>query len=332
MWNILASEWRRVWKAALGALLFLVVFAAVFFLYGLPMEPVIYGLVLCLILGILLFDLDLFFYSRKYMKLQRMRSSLETIVEEMPRPSDEVEEIYQELLHRLYEANRELEKKWSTGYADLQDYYTIWAHQIKTPIAAMRLLLQTEETPVNRQLELELFKVEQYVELALGYLRTENISGDLQVQEFDLDEIIHQAVKKYAKMFILEKVSLDYRPVNCRVITDRKWLEFVLEQILSNALKYTHQGKISIYMDTKREKTLVIEDTGIGISSQDLPRVFERGFTGYNGRKDKHSTGIGLYSVKKIMDKLSHVIFINSEVGKGTKVYLDLNRDPLEMF
>lgn len=331
MLHILAGEWKRVRKAVLAALLFLAVFVIVFFLYGIPMEPILYGAILCLTVGILLFDLDLFFYSRKYMKLQRMRSSLETVLEDMPRPSDGVEEIYQELLERLHEVNREMEKRWSTVYEDLQDYYTTWAHQIKTPISAMRLLLQTEETPLNRQMELELFKVEQYVELALGYLRTENISGDMQVQEYSLDRIIRKTVKKYAKMFILEKVSLDYQPVNCQVITDEKWLEFVLEQILSNALKYTHQGKISIYMDPKREKTLVIEDTGIGISSQDLPRVFERGYTGYNGRKDKHSTGIGLYSVKRVMKRLSHGIYINSQVGKGTKVYLDLNRDKLEL-
>ena len=111
----------------------------------------------------------------------------------------------------------------------------------------------------------------------------------------ELDDLIHQAVRKYAPLFIRRKIALQYEDVHCQILTDEKWLEFVLEQVLSNALKYTRKGKIKIYMDPQSPKTLVIEDTGIGIAPEDLPRVFERGYTGYNGRTDKRSTGIGLY-------------------------------------
>jgi len=113
--------------------------------------------------------------------------------------------------------------------------------------------------------------------------------------------------------------------LNCQVLTDEKWLVFVIEQLLSNALKHTPQGKISIYMDKNKSKTLVIQDTGIGIQPEDLPRVFEKGFTGYNGRTDKKSTGIGLYLCKRILTKLSNTITIESEVGKGTVVKIGLD-------
>ena len=201
----------------------------------------------------------------------------------------------------------------------------MWTHQIKTPIAAMRLLLQEEETPVSREMQGELFQVEQYVQMALQYLRMEKMNTDLVFERQELDSLIHQAVRKYAQLFIRRKISLQYEDVHCEVLTDEKWLEFVLEQILSNALKYTRQGKIKIYMDPQSPKTLVIEDTGIGIAPEDLPRIFERGYTGYNGRADKRSTGIGLYLCKQIMDRLSHTIRIESEMGVGTRVYLGLD-------
>ena len=189
----------------------------------------------------------------------------------------------------------------------------------------MRLLLQEEETPISREMQGELFQVEQYVQMALQYLRMENMNTDLVFERQELDPLIHQAVRKYALLFIRRKISLQYEDVHCEVLTDEKWLEFVLEQILSNALKYTRQGQIKIYMDPQGSKTLVIEDSGIGIAPEDLPRIFERGYTGYNGRADKRSTGIGLYLCKQIMDRLSHTIRIESEMGVGTRVYLGLD-------
>lgn len=179
----------------------------------------------------------------------------------------------------------------------------------------------SKDLPKPRDLEERM-----YQEMVLGYLRCDNLSADLSFREYNLDAVICQAVRKYKKLFILQKISLNYEPLDITVLTDEKWLVFVLEQLLSNALKYTLRGEISIYMDPERTKTLVIEDTGIGIAPEDLGRVFERGFTGGNGRRDKRSTGIGLYLVKKIMGKLSHGIWIQSQLGAGTKVYMDLAR------
>ena len=225
-----------------------------------------------------------------------------------------------------------MESKGRISRQELVDYYGLWAHQIKTPIAAARLLLQSREEEEEqdaafiREMKLEVFKIEQYVEMVLAYLRMEEMSSDLDFREYSLDDVIRQAVRKYSRMFILKRIRLDFTETGRTVLTDEKWLVFVLEQILSNALKYTKEGSISIYMEGDE---LAIRDTGIGISPEDLPRVFEKGFTGYNGRRDKKSTGIGLYLCKSVLDRLGHKIRIQSEVGRGTKVLLNLEREEL---
>ena len=208
--------------------------------------------------------------------------------------------------------------------SDMMDYYTMWVHQIKTPIAAMRLLLQSEETSNSEELLDQLFKIEQYVGMVLQYLRVESMSGDLLLSRYELDDIVKQAIKKHTKSFIRKKITLHYEEIHKKVLTDEKWLVFVIEQLISNALKYTNSGSISIYLDKELPDTLVIEDTGIGICPEDLPRVCEKGYTGYNGRADKKSTGIGLYLCKRILNKLSHTMTITSEVSTGTKVYINL--------
>ena len=176
-----------------------------------------------------------------------------------------------------------------------------------------------------QDMQTELFKTEQYVEMVLTYVRMEDMSGDLMLKEYALDNLIKQALKKYSRMFAMQKLALHYEALRVTVTTDEKWLVFVLEQILSNALKYTKSGSIHIYLSPNAPKTLVIEDTGIGIAPEDLPRIFEKGYTGCNGRADKRSTGIGLYLCRQIMEKLSHTIRIESEMGVGTKVYLGLD-------
>ena len=215
------------------------------------------------------------------------------------------------------------------GYQELVEYYTVWAHQIKTPIAAMRLLLQDADTDEQRALLEQVQSVEQYVEMVLGYLRLESPSSDYVIRNYALDDIVRQAVRKYASQFIRRRLRLEYTPLNVSVITDEKWLLFVIEQVLSNALKYTRSGSVSIMLEAP--KTLCIRDTGIGIASEDLPRVFEKGFTGCNGRTDKRATGIGLYLCRRILEKLGHTIAITSTVGEGTTVRICLQQDALEV-
>jgi len=305
------------------------IFFLVFSLYSLPLEAVAYASLLVSVFILLTGLVKFIIFYRKHMMLKNLRHNIIVSDVVLPASKDLIERDYQGLIRIIQENRTEIINEKDRAFTDMMDYYTIWAHQIKTPIAAMWLILQSEQSDANDELIEQLFKVEQYVEMVLQYLRTENMSGDLVLKRYSLDSIVKQAVRKYAKLFIRKKIKLNYRELNCNVLTDEKWLVFVIEQILSNALKYTNSGEISIYMDPDLPCTLVIEDTGIGIEKEDLPRVFEKGYTGYNGRYDKKSTGIGLYLCKRILNRLSHTIEIESEVGKGTKVKIGLGMEDI---
>lgn len=312
-------------------ILFSAVFAVVFYLYQIPVEPVLYAFVLCFFVGMIALTIGFYRYLKKIILLRDMHKRITLSLDEMPLPKNLLEQEYTNLLYIMHEDKINGITAMDNEKRDLADYYTLWAHQIKTPISAMRLLLQSEESINNDALSMELFKIEQYVEMVLQYIRLDSSSSDFVIKEYDLDNIVKQAVRKYAKIFVHKKIKLDFTELNSMVLTDEKWMVFVVEQILSNALKYTNMGKISIHMENNKSKVLVIEDTGIGIKAEDLPRVFENGFTGYNGRADKKSTGIGLYLCKKILTKLSHTIKIESETGKGTKIKINFENAKVEI-
>lgn len=217
--------------------------------------------------------------------------------------------------------NRAIEEREKLN--DLMDYYTLWAHQIKTPIAASSLLVgEIEDKKVKNQLEQELFKIESYVNIVLQYLRLESFHEDLVLKKENLEDLVKEIVKKYAIFFIQKGLSLNLHDLDRTIITDRKWFVVILEQVLSNSLKYTSQGGIEIYF---QEDTLYIKDSGLGIQDSDLLRVFERGFSGYNGRLTQQSSGLGLYLSKKIADELGHQISIASQVGHGTTVMISFS-------
>ena len=188
----------------------------------------------------------------------------------------------------------------------------------------MRLTLQNEDSQLSRRLMSELGRVERYVEMVLAYLRLDAESTDYLLREYDLDSVIRSSVRKFSGEFIDRKLSLDFQPTGIKILTDEKWLSFVLEQLLSNALKYTPAGKVAIRLEAP--STLCIEDTGIGIAAEDLPRIFDQGFTGHNGRTDKRASGLGLYLCRRVCRNLGHTIAVESEPGKGTVVKLDLSR------
>ena len=213
--------------------------------------------------------------------------------------------------------------------AEMVEYYTLWAHQIKTPIAAMRLTLQNEDSPLSRRLTAELGRVERYVEMVMAYLRLDGESTDYVLREYELDPILRAAVKRFSGEFIQKRLALDLRPTGARVLTDEKWLSFVLEQLLSNALKYTPAGSVSIYLESPA--VLCIADTGIGIAPEDLPRIFDAGYTGLNGREDKRASGLGLYLCRRVCRSLGHGLTARSEPGKGTVMRLDLGRKELSV-
>ena len=311
--------------------LWIAVFLTVFALSDLPLGAVKYGLLLFSVIGGIYVILDYRRFSIHQAKLAEAKKYAGITLEKIPAAENPVEEQYRELLEEVFRQKCRAESEFDSRYTEMMDYYTMWVHQIKTPIAAMRLLLQAEDVPDKGELAEQLFKTEEYVGMVLQYLRIGNLGADLKIRQYSLDAIVRQAVRKYSGSFIRKRLSLDYQELGGTVITDEKWLVFVVEQILSNAIKYTRKGKISIYMDEELPKTLVIEDTGIGIAQEDLPRIFEKGFTGYNGRTDKKSTGIGLYLCKSIMNKLNHEIRITSVVGEGTRVALGLESAKLEV-
>lgn len=330
---------KRIWKTAALCGFFCLLMAVVLSFYNLPVEPVCYGAILCAVTGIALFFYGYSKFYRRWVHLRKVQKNLIAEIHELMFPADANEEIYQEMLRELNRLRMEAETKKQHFYGELMDYYTMWAHQIKTPVSALRLLL-SENGEEHGEALAELFKIEQYVEMVLGYLRTEEMSSDLNFRLCSLDEIVREQIHKYARIFVGKRISLEYEALDVSVVTDSKWLGFVVGQILSNALKYTEMnvhraaktGKITIFMAENRPKTLQIKDNGIGIRPEDLPRVFERGFTGYNGRVEPHSTGIGLYLSKKIMKKLGHKISIESTPGEGTTVFLELDREELELF
>ena len=307
------------------------------YLYDIPFEKTRYiaefsgaGVFLCLLVDILK-------YAERWKELKRCIATSDTYPGMFYTVPGDLEALYRSMIAKMRQEKEELIFEDQKRYTEMMDYYGMWAHQIKTPIAAMRILVQSgmdrEENEENqklfRQLQMELFKTEQYVEMVLSYLKIGDIAKDMELERCDLGKVVRQAVKKYSRLFILQKLSLEMGEIAEIVLTDEKWLSFVVEQILSNALKYTKSGSVSIYLE--QEGVLVIKDTGIGISAEDLPRIMEKGYTGYNGRIDKRSTGIGLYLCKKVMDKLHHQLRIDSEDGKGTKVVLDLRRTQLDL-
>lgn len=310
-----------------------VIFGILFYLYDILFDAIIYGCELSFVWSAVCLFIDFYKYYKRHKLLHINREQFFDDAEQLPEYMDIIEYDYQELAKKLYQANQELISKNRIAKKELLDYYGMWVHQIKTPIAALDILLQNTERMLYQldekemmqkaisvsDMKMELFKIEQYVEMALNYLRVEDISSDLVFKKQELDDMVCQVIRKYAKIFISKKIKMDFKPTKACIVTDEKWFIFVLEQLISNALKYTKKGQISIYM---KEKSLVIEDTGIGIPAEDLPRIFEKGFTGYNGRENKKSTGIGLYLCKNIMDKLQWNITVDSEVGSGTKIYL----------
>ena len=314
---------KRQWKLLLLLIGIAAVFAAVFSLYDLPAEAVGYGTALCLVLGALLFALGYWRFRSRHRELQRLLDRAEEPVLPLPPAGDLLEADYQALLTAVAAHRTRLLARERDKLEDMTDYYTLWAHQIKTPMAAAGLLLQ-EDPPPRERLEAELIKIGQYVDMVLGYLRLDSDSTDYVFQDTDLDALLRQAVRKFARLFILKHISLDFQETGHTVLTDGKWLSFVVEQLLSNALKYTPAGgTVRIYGDGE---TLVIADTGIGIREEDLPRIFEKGFTGYNGRTGQKSTGIGLYLCRRVTEKLNHDLTIVSRPGHGAIARLDLSR------
>ncbi len=317
--DIIKSYIKKNLKVYLLFLIFIFIFVLIFYLYNLPFEALFYSSLLCFIVALIVSIIDYNNYRKSYIDLKYLESNILNSMENLPKSLDIRVKYYQKIIERLHNEVEKLKIDDNKKMEDLADYYSMWIHQIKTPIAAINFLLDNEEIDVKvfRQ---ELFKIERYVEMVLTYIRLGSETSDYVITSIDLDEVVRENIKKYATLFINKKIKLNYVSHETCVVSDKKWLGFAFEQLLSNAIKYTKSGgEISINIS---ESKLIIEDNGIGIYEEDLPRIFEQSFTGLNGRYEKKSSGLGLYLCKKTLDKLQHKIEITSKVNKGTKVII----------
>ena len=300
---------------------------------------ILYFAILDLCLFALIFATGLWRYRKKARHLDEIAGQPVFNEKDLPEAGDSIEEGYRRIIENLNVERHSAFNVTRKMQADMKDYYSMWVHQIKTPIAALQLLLQTQKSEwentdapedvcirrmqVNSEMEDEIFRIEQYVGMALQYQRINSDSNDFVLEQVALDSIIRETIHKYAKVMIRRRIPLRYNGCSEVVVTDAKWLSFVLEQLLSNAVKYTKDGEIVITVEKGQEGCfLSVTDHGCGIRKEDIPRVFEKGYTGFNGHQDKHSTGIGLYLCRRIMDKLGHTITLESRVGEGTKVQI----------
>lgn len=272
-------------------------------------------------------------YIERYQTLQRLKGFQLPSEEDLGGGKLPLEDLYQEWLLELGDKNRVQAQAHFEEKREQLDYFTLWLHQVKTPIAAMSLLNQRLPSSYEkRQLEQELIRVEDYTNMALSYLKLEEHNQELDLTEVDLDAAIRKVIKKYSVLFIYNHIQLDYQPTHLKVISDGKWLEVMLEQIISNSLKYAPGGKVQIYADPKRKATLVVEDDGIGIRSEDLPKIFEKGYSGLNGRLHEKSTGLGLFLSRKICLRLGHRIHIDSRIHEYTKVSLKMEQETFALY
>ena len=274
-----------------GYLLVCIVFITISVLVTLEIEYVFLGIE---ILGFILF-IYLIVHWFQYQKLSDVKDDNE----------------------RLLNENKNLKSEMLNQKDDLNAYFLMWLHQIKTPMTVSKLLLEKPDDTTNTKLKMQLMYIEQYINMAMNYLKMIDHSTDMDITEVNLDDIIKNLLKKYSLLFIHNHISLEYQSNLTYVISDSQWLTILIEQILSNALKYTENGKIAIqYLEDKH--ALEIRDTGIGIRSEDIPKIFDRGYSGFNGRMNEKSSGLGLYLARKISERLNIQIEVESKLSKGS--------------
>lgn len=321
------------------------------FLIGRPVDDLIYAGVMDLCIIAFAVCIAYIVYYKKVYDVKNALKQSDSGELKLPETEDILEELLGQCAENANIRRQLAESASARQQSEMKDYYAKWVHQIKTPIAGLHLLLQTErgeleeveeqeaiaEESCLRQLqniadmEEELFRIEEYVGMALQYQRISGADSDYILKQISLDTVIRAVIHKYAKTMIRRKIRIHYQKTDATVVSDEKWLEFVLEQLLSNAVKYTPEGEVRIMvMEEPQEVFLEIHDTGIGIHSEDLPRVFEKGYTGFNGHEDKRSTGIGLYLCKEVLQKLGHTIQIQSKVGEGTMVRMGFKRNKID--
>lgn len=282
----LKSEYKII--SATG--IFLVVFLMLFIFTNLDMHIYVLGLEIIFFMLLIYLVVGFFFYKKEL----NLKEKYEIL-------SDE---------------NKSLRKNYIDKKRDLEEYFLMWAHQIKTPIIVINLILNKGNDTNYKKLREEIFYVEEYTNMAMNYLKIIDRNVDMDIDKVDLDQLIKSLIKKYSMIFISKNISISYDAVDKKVVTDGKLLSILIEQILGNALKYTEEGTIYIYF---ADNILTIKDTGIGIRSEDIKKIFDRGYSGFNGRVTQKSSGLGLYMVKKISEIINVKVNVKSKLGEGSE-------------
>ena len=321
MWNKkLLNEYLKMKKTSIIGILgvYAVLFVFVY-LYRIPIEVILYPFILTIVFVLIVSLFDYIKYKEKVNKIIQICNDISSCYSVKINDKNIFDEYYLDIINELLKENRKQVSQIQKKISDINDYFSIWVHQIKTPIASMKLKIDNEQMDLL-QLASDLNRIDHYVDLVLSFLKFDEEKIDLYFRKTDVDRIMRESLKKFSNDFIIKKIRLDYKLSKREVLTDEKWLSFVFDQLLSNALKYTDKGTITIYYDG--DSCLCIKDSGIGIALADMERLFEKGFTGYNGRQYKKASGIGLYMCKRMCDKLNIGISIESVVNEYTLVKL----------
>ncbi|MGH4122142.1 MAG: sensor histidine kinase [Clostridium sp.] len=285
---------------------------------------VLYIIFVSLFMLIIYISIDYYAKSQQIKKLLLVKAS-EDKTPILPRPIDYKDEVYAEIIQMLYEDFLKVTRVMETDFKENAEFMTAWVHEIKTPITTSKLLLESGGV-ASTSLKEELEKIEDYVEKVLYYSRSNNFSEDYILSEVSINKLIKESIKKHSIIFIKKHIKLINKvPESLIIDTDKKWLLFIIDQLLSNSLKYTSDGGSIIFkhIEVTKEFLLIVEDTGVGIKSEDINRLFKKSFTGFNGRNENtKSSGMGMYLSQKIAKKLGHYITLESEYGKGTKVII----------
>lgn len=269
------------------------------------------------LMPLLIFAIALTVSFVRFVRLHHFLTSV--AVESLPKFPDTslIGEDYQQIIDEFSQFSQDKYQELIKFDKDLLDLTRLWVHQMKVPLAALDLMAQTDHL-TKSGVQKQLLELDNYLNILLSYLRLQNTATDFRFETFDVADITRDIIKKYANQFIMKNLSVQIEG-SWLIISDKKWLTVALEQLINNAVKYTKTGGVTIKFDNN----ILISDTGIGILAEDLPRLFEHGFTGYNGRKNQKSTGLGLYLTKGILDKLDFKISINSQVEQGTDVLIE---------
>lgn len=301
----------------------LIIYPVWFYCLDIGVKYSVYPTIFNLAVGIIALTVDYFQTKQKFNQLKDIRDFV-TALREFPDPANVSEEELQRIIEDLCDEHAATKSDNESSAEEMVEYYNLWVHQIKTPIAGMRLRLDGMDSDEARILKSQLVRIEQYVEMVLIYQRLNSSSTDYVFAKTNINNVTKACIKKFMGDFFSKHLSVDYQLTDTVILTDEKWISFVIEQVISNAIKYTNEGKVTISME---DDVLIISDTGIGIREEDLPRIFEKGYTGNNGRVDLRASGLGLYLCKKICENLGHSITAKSEVGKGTSILINLKRE-----